>query len=1137
VVDSLLLPEEMKASGDLRNDLFRHKPTFKAVAGDGVRPGHENGDLGRAAHRARKGRARALAQGKARERASLGVVRRLAALTWIGLVFLALYVFVVGAALRQPSANLVDRIASFALAMALGFVALHGAGYANSMLKALAAAREPAPRGRPFVSHSAPKVACIVASYNEPPDVLEETIAGVVALDYPNKEVILLDDSTRESNRQAAYDIGRKFGIRCVQRTSRRGYKAGAINDFLPHTDAMFVAVFDADATPSSEFLREIVPRLEEDEKLGWVQTPQFYANTDVSYTAMASARQQNVFYEYICEGKARSKAVFCCGTNVIFRKGALDSIGGFDETSVTEDFATSFELHRRGWKSAYVNQIYVRSLAPETLGAYFTQQSRWAFGSLGVFGRVLRTFLKNPRALTMGQWSEYFLSTTYYWVGLANLVFLLMPMLTLFFGVRPLRQDALTYALVLVPYLLWTMHGFYAGMEARGFKAGEMILGQQIGFLCFPIHVSAGLSNLTGRKRPFGVTPKGIGGRTSYFSLWPQLLLLVLNAVACGWGLSRYFGGYERETLAALINAFWAGFQVWMLSSLFRLNRPVREGSVAKQFFDDDTKARPKKLSPLRGLTNPFSIGRAAGILSLLTIGSFGAVMASIVAWNQAPVVPVNVFVLDRTGAGEGQKHRNLLWTLNALKVRKQGGGPLGARGGVYDANQDYFGYFPDPYPKPRVDPKTGETVILGGDRPLPSRLPTPGALYLADTLGEFRGRDAAGKEVVFRARKRGLSPSEVGAIGDFSRRGGLLLAQWNTLGYPTRPGAFLPEAQMQAALETARREQEQLERVDLARAQAAFDASHSERAKEKLAGVRARLTRAEFSLRALQGRALFNATEARQARAAAQLENLLHVSYAGWYGRFVEDFAAQKFYDPALYSSVRADLRARTGQSQNPGGPGFVFYRDGGSEIYDARTRSFVHSPLAKPIAILGADLGGAPDANLCQIGKTTDARLANDPLLRGVRDAVPARLWFDMVRPKRGARVLAWYQLRLTAGAARRLKVAGFPSEAFAQGDGIPTMRRLRFPALVAFRDGDSSGGQLRSLYFGGEASGYGAMSESVRRFPALSGIDRALSGRFGAYSSQNYWGYYHPVLANALGATPRLRWSAGTNRSAK
>jgi len=1123
-------------SGGSRNALLRDKSKFKAVSGEVLRPGHDGEEFTHAAKRARGQRARLSAQAQAQQRVTSGTTRRLIVLTCTGLVFLALYITTVGAALLHPGYGVADRVASIFLALALGFVALHGVGYANSMLKALAQSKSPLTRGRPFASARSPKVACLVASFNEPPDVLEETVAAVLALDYPDKEVILLDDSTRELNRFAAQDIAFKYGIRCVQRLSRRGFKAGAINDFLPETDAEFLALFDADALPSPNFLRDIVPQLEDNAKLGWVQTPQFYANTSSSYTAMAAARQQNVFYEYICEGKSRSHAAFCCGTNVVFRKRALQEVGGFDETSVTEDFATSFELHLRGWDSLYVNRVYVLSLAPETLAAYFTQQSRWAFGSLGTFGRIARAFLKNPRALSAGQWWEYFLSSTYYWVGFANLIFLLMPMLTLFFGVKPLRQDALSYALVLVPYLLWTLHGFYAGMEARGWKAGETVLGQQIGFLSFPTHIAAGISALSGRKRPFGVTPKGIGGRTSYFSLWPQLGMLALSALACGWGLSRYFGGYERDTLAALVNSFWAGFHVWMLGAVFRLNRPVREGTVAKEFFRDENQVRRARLSPLRGLRNPFSIGRAAAVMSLLTLVAFGAVGASIIGWNRAPTYPVNVWVLDRTGAGGGIKHQTPLATFDFLKVRKQGGGLLGATGGVYDANQDYFGYFSDPNPKPHLDDKTGETVILGGNRPLPSRLPTPGALYIADTLGEFRARDPQSqKEVVYRARKRGLSPVEVDAVEDFVRRGGLLLAQWNTLGFPTRPGAFLPEAQMKAALDTARRERQRIERRDLARVQRALDRAQNtrnfrviSRARGEVEDVRGQLISAEFKLRALQSRALFNAVEARQARAAAKLESLLHVSYAGWYGRFVEDFAVQRTFDPALYASVRADLSQRTGREQNPSGPGFVFYRDGASETFDPRTRTFKRSPLAKPVAILGADLGGAPGAQLSQIVRTEQAGLRDDPLLRDVRAAVPARLWFDVVTPHQGARVLASYQLRVTPAAAARLKASGFPANLFDESN-----TSIRFPALVAFRDGGSSSGELRSLYFGGEASGYGTLSESVRRFPALGGVDRALSGRFGAFSSQYYWGYYEPVVRAVFSSTPRLRFAPGAN----
>jgi cellulose synthase (UDP-forming) len=234
-------------------------------------------------------------------------------------------------------------------------------------------------------------------------------------MDYGNKEVVILDDSTKEETRQGVRDLALRYGATARQRTNRRGYKAGAINDFLRTTDAPYIAVFDADGLPAHNLLRDLMPIVEENPRLAFVQTPQYYANTDVSNVAMAAGRQQSVFYEYISEGKSYSRSAFCCGTNCIFRRDALLAVGGFDETSVTEDFVTSLGLHLKGYDSTYYNQVYAYSMAPETLGAYFTQQSRWAFGSVGGLRRVLKALFTRPGSMSMGQWWEYFLSSTYY--------------------------------------------------------------------------------------------------------------------------------------------------------------------------------------------------------------------------------------------------------------------------------------------------------------------------------------------------------------------------------------------------------------------------------------------------------------------------------------------------------------------------------------------------------------------------------------------------------------------------------------------------------------------------------------------------------------------------------------------------
>ncbi|MDF2439365.1 MAG: hypothetical protein JWN98_349, partial [Abditibacteriota bacterium] len=646
------------------------------------------------------------------QRRVTGAQRRVLAFTWIGLFSMMIYALFMGLAFFAPGYSLVDRIASIALMGGILFILMHGFGYANSMIKASWGYNEV--KRRIFTPQSAPKVACIVATFNEPAAVVEETVAALQNVDYQNKEVVILDDSTKEESRQAMRDIAARYGVTVVQRTNRRGYKAGAINDFIKTTDAEFVAVFDADALPAHNFLRDVVPIAQENPRLAFVQTPQHYANTDVSNVAMGASRQQAVFYEYICEGKSYSRAAFCCGTNVVFRRQALMDVGGFDESSVTEDFATSLNMHLKGYDSAYYNQIYVYSLAPETLSAYFTQQGRWAFGSVGATRKVVGSMFTKGLKMRPGQWWEYFLSSSYYWIGWVNFIFMLLPILYVFFGVKPLRQDVFTYLAIFIPYMIFTMNMFYAGMEDRGYRVLDMLLGQQINFVCFPVHMSAAISGILGMKRPFGVTPKGVGGRMSWVALWPQLLMLFLSAVAFVWGMYLYISGRDRNTAAIVINSMWALYHVILLSGLFRLNRPISKPESKRYFAERSTVmtpdgravpagastggvpagavaatsatgapmfgttgaggtvVAPPRLRPQR--TAPAGIlGRLATIIMLLSLLLVGAAGWTMLHWATSPEVPVNVYVVDRTTGRDYQEHRSLAWTLNYLKVRKQ--------------------------------------------------------------------------------------------------------------------------------------------------------------------------------------------------------------------------------------------------------------------------------------------------------------------------------------------------------------------------------------------------------------------------------------------------------------------------------
>jgi cellulose synthase (UDP-forming) len=518
--------------------------------------------------------------------------RALFALTAITLVLMAAYICVRLATLFATGYSAADATMAALLITAELFLCLHGVGYFLSVVKAERRQSATAPMlfcryqrtgPRPGAPGAAPRVAVLVASFNESADVLEETLASVCAMDYPAAQVYLIDDSTRVECQQGAARVAATYGARLIHRTDRSGYKAGAINDLLPQLEETYIALLDADQRPLEGWLKDLVPYMDARPDLAFVQTPQVYVNTEGLPVAEAAKYQQAVFFEYICDGKSYSNAMFCCGSNVIIRREALLSIGCtvkgrrhfFDEASVTEDFATSFRLHAKGWRTDYINQPYVVGMGPETLPAYFTQQMRWAMGTLAVGLQVARRLLNHPRELRPGQWWEYLLSGSYYFVGFANFIFMLAPIMFMVFDVRPLRTQSSLYLVFFVPYIAFTMNLFFFGMGLRGHSIRGIWLASALSFATFWIYMKAAIVALFGLKRAFGVTPKGVGGAIPVTSMLPELVMCAASAGVAVWGAYQLV--VTGWSVAYVMNTFWAGYHAVLLSTLFvYFNAPV---------------------------------------------------------------------------------------------------------------------------------------------------------------------------------------------------------------------------------------------------------------------------------------------------------------------------------------------------------------------------------------------------------------------------------------------------------------------------------------------------------------------------------------------------------------------------------
>lgn len=495
-------------------------------------------------------------------------------LTLLAVLVILVYIVVRTTLFLFTTYTPIEKLFAIMLIMGEFFVLLHGLGYVFNIFKVFRKQKTGAEEQQLKINkelQNEPSVAILVAARHEPKEVLKSTFVTINAMNYKNKQVYLLDDSSLEEYKKEADELAEELELKLFRRQIRRGAKAGIVNDCLKTLDQKYIAIFDADQNPMPDFLNAVIPLLESDAKLAFVQTPQFYSNTEESSVSRGAAFQQAVFYEYICEGKNTENAMFCCGTNIIFRRDALADAGGLDESTVTEDFATSVKLHSQGWKSLYYQHVSVFGMGPVDLNGYFKQQFRWATGTISVFKKLLWRFLTKPFSLKPIQWWEYFLSSSYYLVGLAFYCLMICPVIYLLLRVPSFFAKPEVYFLAFVPYITLSIAIFYTVLGTRNYKIKDLFLGQLLGASTFSVYIRGAISALLGFKTTFGITEKIKGKALPYLRLWPQLTMVYLNFIALVWGVNRFI--YEKN-MAILVNSFWALYHFLILSSIFYFNK-----------------------------------------------------------------------------------------------------------------------------------------------------------------------------------------------------------------------------------------------------------------------------------------------------------------------------------------------------------------------------------------------------------------------------------------------------------------------------------------------------------------------------------------------------------------------------------
>ncbi len=258
-----------------------------------------------------------------------------------------------------------------------------------------------------------PKVSIHVPICNEPAPLVRQTLSALASLDYPNYEVIVLDNNTDIPSLRAAAQahcvaLGRRFQFHSYKQLS--GYKGGALDRALEHSagDAEIIAVIDSDYVVSREWLKSLIP-LFADTAIGFIQSPQDYRDQQEGTFKNFCFWEYAGFFRIGMVRRNEADAIIQHGTMTLIRREALQAAGGWADWCITEDAELGLRLAHKGWKSAYVAESFGQGVMPDSLDAYKAQRYRWAYGAMQILKRRWRWLaVGKDTKLSHGQRLQY---------------------------------------------------------------------------------------------------------------------------------------------------------------------------------------------------------------------------------------------------------------------------------------------------------------------------------------------------------------------------------------------------------------------------------------------------------------------------------------------------------------------------------------------------------------------------------------------------------------------------------------------------------------------------------------------------------------------------------------------------------
>jgi cellulose synthase/poly-beta-1,6-N-acetylglucosamine synthase-like glycosyltransferase len=234
-------------------------------------------------------------------------------------------------------------------------------------------------------------ISVLVPTYNEE-KTIKSTIENIFDIDYDIKEVIVINDGSTDKTRSIVEAMQKKYSKLKLINKKNTG-KADSLNKGTEIAKGELVVVVDADSYPAKDSFKKLVGYFD-DERMGAAtcvfvpkQANKFIEKLQViEYNVIAFTRKLLGYVDAI---------YVTPGPLAMYRKSALEKVGGFDSKNMTEDIEITWKLTYAGYERRMCLATNASTIVPDNLKGWYRQRRRWNVGGLQCIAKYKKSFLK----------------------------------------------------------------------------------------------------------------------------------------------------------------------------------------------------------------------------------------------------------------------------------------------------------------------------------------------------------------------------------------------------------------------------------------------------------------------------------------------------------------------------------------------------------------------------------------------------------------------------------------------------------------------------------------------------------------------------------------------------------------------